>query len=295
MPPGSALGVVEHRVVAEMRIAVDDAESAEWKPPGGEHGGGEPVAHGKRIVLVCEQLVAGEPIHRQQAAGGQLRPDVGHADRLFVFQHMAVERDVLGLAHIIKFLAQALGDLLGDLGGIERGIEPLADREQQLKLAQVGFDRRLHVGILQLAGKLRAVERVGAVHLAERCRRRRMMFEALEFGFPVRAQLGVHSALDESPAHRRRLALQLGQLRGVFRRQRVGDGGEQLRHLHDRALQAAERGGEPDGVGGAILRHAEQPRARHARRDAADLGADIGVALGAGGEAVLFAVGGGHG
>src|SRR5664280_173353 len=54
-----ALGIVEHRVVAEMRVAVDDAEAAERKPPGGEHGSGEPVARGERVVLVIEQLAAG--------------------------------------------------------------------------------------------------------------------------------------------------------------------------------------------------------------------------------------------
>ena len=211
------------------------------------------------------------------------------------FSINAVERDVLGLADIIEFLAQAGGDFLGDFGGVERRIETLADGEQQFQLAHVGFDRRLHVGILKFAGELRAVERVGAVHLTERSRRRRVMFEALEFAFPGHAEFGVHAALDEGPAHRRRLALQLGQFGGVFRRQGIGDGGEQLRHLHDRTLQAAERGGEPDGIGGAVALRADQALADHARGDAADLAADIGVALGAGGEAVFFAVGGGHG
>src|SRR3970282_1450207 len=41
----------------------------------------------------------------------------------------------------------------------------------------------------------------------------------------------------------------------------------------------------------AIRRLPEWARTRHARGNAADLAADIGVPLGAGGEAVLFAVG----
>jgi hypothetical protein len=275
-----------------MRVAVDDAEAAERKPPGGEHGSGEPVAHGERIVLVLEQLAAGHPIHGEQAAGGELRPDFRHADGIFAFQHVAIERDVLGLAPIVELLAQARGNLFHDLGGVERRVETLADREQPFQLPHVGFDRRLHVGILQLAGQLTAVERAGAMHLAERSGRRRMMLEAFEFAFPAGAQFRAHAALDEGPTHGRRLALQLGQFSGVFRRQRVGNGGEQLRHLHDRAFQAAERGGQPDGIGGAILRLAEQSRARHARGHAADLAADIGIALGAGRETVFFAVGG---
>ena len=112
-----------------MRIAVDDAEAAERMPPGGEHGSGETVAHGKRIVLVLEQLAAGHPIHREQAAGGQFRPDLRHTDGVTAFQHVAIERDVPGLAGIVELLAQARGDFLGDLGGVERRIESLADRE----------------------------------------------------------------------------------------------------------------------------------------------------------------------
>ena len=44
-----------------------------------------------------------------------------------------------------------------------------------------------------------------------------------------------------------------------------------------------------DGIAGAVELRAEQPRARHARRHAADVGADARVARGAGGEAVFFA------
>ncbi len=128
------------------------------------------------------------------------------------------------------------------------------------------------------------------MHLAERSGRRRLMFEALEFFLPAGAKLGLHAPLDEGPAHGRRLALQLDQFAGVFRRQRVGNGGEQLRHLHDRTFEAAERGGERQRVAGAAARGAEEALAGHARGDAADLGADIGVPAGAGGEAVFFAV-----
>ncbi len=46
--PGRRAVALEHRVIAEMRVAVNDAEAAERKPPGGEHGGGEHVAHRER-------------------------------------------------------------------------------------------------------------------------------------------------------------------------------------------------------------------------------------------------------
>ena len=97
------------------------------------------------------------------------------------------------------------------------------------------------------------------------------MLEACELLLPVGAKLGLHAALDEGPAHRRRLALQLGQFGDVFRRQRLRDGGEKLRHLHDRAFQPAQRRGELGGILGAVEIDAEKARACHARRHAADI------------------------
>ena len=70
-------------------------------------------------------------------------------------EHAAIERDVLGLAAVVELLAHPRADLLDDLAGVDRGIEAAADREQDFELLQVGLDRRLHVGILQLAGELR--------------------------------------------------------------------------------------------------------------------------------------------
>ena len=130
-----------------------------------------------------------------------------------------------------------------------------------------------------------------AMHLAERRRGRGMVLEACEPFLPVGAKLGLHAALDEGPAHRRRLALQLGQFVDVFGRQRLGDGGEQLRHLHDRAFEAAERRRQLRGVPGAVEIEAEEARAGDPRRHAADVRADAGVARGAGCEAVSFLIG----
>ncbi len=134
-----------------------------------------------------------------------------------------------------------------------------------------------------------------AMHLPERGGRRRMMLEARELLLPVGAELGRHAPLDEGPAHRRRLALQLHQLGGVFGRQRIRDGGHELRHLHDRAFEPAERGRQFHRVLAAVEIEAEQPRAGDARRDAAHIGADARIARRAGGESVGFAVGGAHG
>src|SRR5262245_51708227 len=129
-----------------------------------------------------------------------------------------------------------------------------------------------------------------AVHLAKRRRSRRMVLEVGELGLPVVAELGAHAAFDEGPAHWRRLALQLGKLGGVFGRQRIRDGGEELRDLHDRPFEAAERYSQFRGVAVTVEVEPEQACARKARRYAADIGADAGIAGGAGGEAVLFLI-----
>ena len=50
---------------------------------------------------------------------------------------------------------------------IAREVEAAMQREEQLQLDQVRLDRRLHVGILQLAGQRRTVDSDCAVHLAE--------------------------------------------------------------------------------------------------------------------------------
>src|SRR5262245_7543419 len=117
-----------------------------------------------------------------------------------------------------------------------------------------------------------------------------MVLEARELGLPVGTEFGAHATLDEGPAHGRRLALQLGELSRVFGGQHIGDGGHELRHLHDRAFEAAECSREFHGIAPAIERDAEEARPGKARGNASDIGADTGIARGAGGEAILFAI-----
>src|SRR5262245_50644850 len=87
------------------------------------------------------------------------------------------------------------------------------------------------------------------------------------------------------------MALKLTELRGIFGRQRFGDRGEELRHLHDRALQAAERGGKRRGVPVAFGIEAEEPPCHDPGRDRADVGADPPIADRAGAKPVLLLVG----
>ena len=98
--------------------------------------------------------------------------------------------------------------------------------------------------------------------------------------------------LDEGPAHRRRVGLQLLQLERIFRRQHVGDGRGELRDLHQRALEAAEHAGKLGRLRAAVGLAAERPRADHPRREAADAGADPRIARQPAGKPVRLVVAG---
>ena len=104
---------------------------------------------------------------------------------------------------------------------------------------------------------------------------------------PAGPQLGRHAAAHERPAHRRRVGLQLGELGGVFLGQRLRDRRQQLRDLHQRPLEAAERRPQLLGMRGAVDVDAEEARAREPRRQAAHRAGHPGVAPHPSGERVL--------
>ena len=72
MPAALPSRVLEHGVIAKMRVAVDHAVMAERVPPGAEHGAGDLVALFERPVAIVEQALAVEPGHGEQPLGGQL-------------------------------------------------------------------------------------------------------------------------------------------------------------------------------------------------------------------------------
>jgi hypothetical protein len=207
-----------------------------------------------------------------------------------VLEDRGVERDVAGLAGIVEFLAQARGDLLGDLGRVDGRLHAAVDRQDEAQLGQIGFDGRLHIGILELDREGLAIVGGGAVDLAQRRGGGGLALETGIAGLPVRAQLGRHAPAHEGPAHRRGLGLELGELRGIGCGQRVGDGGEQLGHLHQRALEGAQRLAEQ----ARFRRQVPVAAARHHApgRDPGGRGADAGayprIAVHAAGEAVAL-------
>ena len=108
------------------------------------------------------------------------------------------------------------------------------------------------------------------MHLAQAGGGGGFMAEAGEFRLPVGAEFARHAAAHEIPAHRRGVGLQVREFRGVFGGQRIGHGGQELRHLHQRTFQAAQDGAQVLGMRGAVGLDAEHALARNACGDAAD-------------------------
>ena len=276
------------RVVAQMGIAVDDAVGVKRQVPGAEQIVGHPVPPLEGLLRDVQERPAVEPGHGQQPPGRELGHELGHLYPALAPEHGAVEGHVTGLALVVQLLAQAGGDLGVDLAGRHRPVVALVDRHHQLQLVEIGLDRRLHVGVLELAGERAPVEADGPVNLAQGSGPGRLALERLEAALPVRAQLRRHAAPDEAPAHGGRVGLELGQLLDVLLGQRVGNGGYQLGDLHQRALEPAERRPQLRRVLAPVEVEAEIARARDARGQAADRRRDPGIAPDPAGERAAF-------
>src|SRR3546814_2201904 len=118
----------------------------------------------------------------------------------------------------------------------------------------------------------------GAGNLAERGGGRRLVLEGLEPRLPAGAELAAHTALHEGPAHRRRVGLELAQFLGVPARQGIGNGGEDLRRLHQRPLEAADRRLQIRGMPAAVEPKAKVAGADNLGGEPADGGADLRIA-----------------
>ena len=134
------------------------------------------------------------------------------------------------------------------------------------------------LGYCSLQASAATVVRGRAVHLAERGGGRGLEREILEPALPVRPQLGGHAPPHERPAHGRRLGLQLRELGGVLLGQGLGNRRQQLRDLHQRALQPAQRRPQLLGVAWLIDVDAEQALTGEARRQPAHGARYLGVA-----------------
>jgi hypothetical protein len=261
-----------HLVIAEMWIAVQHAIAVERHIPGAEQRLGDAVALLRRGVLLqpAQQRTAVEPRHRQQPARAQCLDRPWDVNARLIAQDDAVETHLRGLARVVQFLAQPLGQFLVDVFLAYNTVHAVIDRHRDLELPQVGFDRAGHVRVLQLARHHRAVRQRRLVHLAKACRGGSRLAEGGKVAVPVWTQFAAHAPAHECGPHRRCVGLKLREFGRVLIRQGVRNGREELRHLHQRALEPAEDCPEVLGMGRAVGLDAEHTLARIARRDAPD-------------------------
>ena len=140
--------VIAHRVIAQMRIAVDRAVTREGPPPRLEQRGGNGVARLQPGFFEFRNRRAIEPCHRQKALGGERCDGFGHGNVVAILQHDRIEPHVRGLPHIIQFFGETLGDFLAELRRVDGAVETALEHQRRFQLAHIGIDRRIHRWIL---------------------------------------------------------------------------------------------------------------------------------------------------
>ena len=114
-----ASGIGRETIVAQMGIAVDDAERGHGRPPGLKQLLGNAVTGLKRRGFEGQEPLTLQPIHGQEPTGRELRHRLRHGNVRTALKEGAIERHLLGLAAIVQFLTQPVSDLVSHLAGID--------------------------------------------------------------------------------------------------------------------------------------------------------------------------------
>src|SRR5919197_2208376 len=129
---------------------------------------------------------------------------------------------VWGLELVVELLADPLAHLRRQRLGVQPRGQPLDERYQQHRVAQVGLDRLRDPGVLDLDGDLLAVDGGCAMDLADRGRGEGTLVEVREHVAQWRAELLAQELLQAGERHgrdpvaqRRELAPQLVLLLAV--------------------------------------------------------------------------------
>jgi hypothetical protein len=167
----------------------------------------------------------------------------------------------------LELVVDPLAQLRGEGFHVEAGREPLDERQQQHRVAQVGLDRLRDPRILDLHDDVVALERRRSVDLADRRRRKRSLVELEEDAAERPAELVSHQPLELRERDRWDVVAELGEL--CLQCVAVGlgkaielDHREHLSDLHRRPTHLAElldqlvdeRGGALVLGGGGALR-----------------------------------------
>ena len=117
----------------------------------------------------------------EHTLAGQRADDLGHEDERVAVVDAGQRALVLGLELVVELLHDALPDLLGDGVDVEPRGHPLEQPHDHVEVLEVRPDGRPDARVLDLDGHLAAVVgEPGAVHLADRSGRDRLLVEVLE-------------------------------------------------------------------------------------------------------------------
>ena len=205
------------------------------------------VAIARRLVEHPDRLeaLALDVLRDEHPAGAEVGPHPRHADERVAAEAPLHPPLLLCLELVVELLADALTQLGQQRLGVQAGREPLEQRQQQPRAAQVAVDRLGHARVLDLHDHVFAVERRRPMHLTDRGRGERPLVEGGEHAAQRPAQLLAHQLLEPLERHGRDVVAQrreLGlQLAALFRGQLVElDHREQLPDLHRRAAHLAQ-------------------------------------------------------
>ena len=119
---------------------------------------------------------------------------------------------VLRLELVVQLLGDPLAQLRGERLHVKAGREPLDQRQQQHRVAQIGLDRLRDPRILDLDDHLVAVKRRRSVDLTDRRGRERALVELGEDAAERPSELVSQQPLELGERDRRDVVTQLGEL-----------------------------------------------------------------------------------
>ena len=151
---------------------------------------------------------------------------------------------IVGFEAVVEFHLGALDQLIHHALHIGTGGELAQHRRHPTHGLQVGAQRLVSSGVLDLDGHLAAVGPHSLVHLADAGRGHRVVVEGGEPFTPLGAQLPVENPVHFLRRQRRGVLLQFGQGLAVGLAEFLGDRGlehrQRLAHLHGPALEFTE-------------------------------------------------------
>src|SRR5690606_5339543 len=126
-----------HRIIAKVRVTMNNAVARKGSPPRDKHGLSNAVADVERMVAKAKDRCAVKPAHGEQAARAQFTEYLRHRDARLIAEYLRIEADMGCLAAIIEFFMQPLCNLCLDFARIDGAVHAAVNGENERKLLQI--------------------------------------------------------------------------------------------------------------------------------------------------------------